>query len=510
MTAPIASPAVSSALSYCIPEGVRPIEQRGRIQLTTPAGGRIWIDQKVLELWKAADQKNINAILADKLLDRWMESQVLSGLACLAEAGLLQRSGDISIPKTRNSLQGELVSVIIVSYNSRRWLKDCLSSIASQSYGLIETIIVDNASQDGSAEWIQVQAHDATLIALNQTITLAKALNFGIQHAAGRYLLLLNPDVILDREAVYQLIRIAQENPSCAAVAAKLQLLWAPSFLNGLGNLVGPFSWGTDIGLGHLDLGQFDHWKKIPSACFAAALIPKEKMEEVGILDEGFSMYYEDSEWCYRARLLGYSILAAPHAKCLHAFGSEIPSRKSNKLSEIKLRRVSYGRLRFITRINGSFNFWRFLLCYLLEDILHGIYYLLTAKVEMSLALFKGWRDYLGKLSEILNSRRDIQSQRQITDRELFSLQKISPVPLIQSGLPVLTWDVICNEYRPLISAGATHHLPEFSDNMSLSKTGAFSTAPFWRRAYLIWKYEGAGQAVFRAARQIHWWLVQH
>ena len=188
----------------------------------------------------------------------------------MAEAGLLERSGVKSIPQTTNSLQGDLVSVIIVSYNSRRWLKDCLSSIANQSYGPIETIIVDNASQDGSAEWIQDHAHDAILIALKQTVPLAKALNIGIQQAAGRYLVLLNPDVDLDREAVYQLIRVTQENPSCAAVAAKLQLLWAPSFLNGLGNQVGAFSWGTDIGLGHLDLGQFDHWKEDPFSLFCS------------------------------------------------------------------------------------------------------------------------------------------------------------------------------------------------------------------------------------------------
>jgi GT2 family glycosyltransferase len=498
-----------SDLTYRIPAGVRQVNLRGRIQLTLPSAGRIWIDKLVLDLWRAADQSSITDLLSDIKFANWGEHQLRCGLACLAEAGLLDRSVLQSDPDLPTSPQDELVSVVIVTYNSRAWLKDCLLSIAGQTYNRIEIIIVDNASQDDSVEWVRVNAPLVKLVPIEQSCSLAEALNTGIELASGEYILVLNPDVLLDQEAIKQMVLVAQQDPACAAVAAKLHLLWAPSFLNGLGNLVGAFSWGTDIGLGHLDLGQFALWEKIPSACFAAALIPIEKFKTVGNLDQGFPMYYEDSEWCYRARLLGFSILAAPQARCLHAFGSKIPSGDIRTLSNNKLRRVTYGRLRFITRLNGNLEFLRFFLGYLLEDILRGLIYLFTGKFRMSLALLKGWSDFLVGLPEIVSSRRDIQSRRKISDRDLFSLQKKAPIPLIQTGLPVLTWDVICNEYAPLIKSGNIHQLPEFPSGISLSENSLSISTPFWKRAYLIWKNESLSQLLFWAVRRIQWWFVR-
>ncbi len=96
----------------------------------------------------------------------------------------------------------------------------------------------------------------------------------------GSTILLLNPDVQVEPDAVAHLVHKAASNPRCAAVAAKLRMLWTPAFLNGLGNQVGAISWGTDIGLGHLDLGQFAGWDEIPSACFAAALIPSRAVRD--------------------------------------------------------------------------------------------------------------------------------------------------------------------------------------------------------------------------------------
>ena len=102
---------------------------------------------------------------------------------------------------------------------------------------------------------------------------MAGAVNRGVENAAGRYFLLLNPDVELEPNVIALMVNAVQDNPFCAAVTAKLKFLWAPAFLNGIGNFVGGFSWGTDIALGHLDMGQFDGVRQVPSACFAGTLI---------------------------------------------------------------------------------------------------------------------------------------------------------------------------------------------------------------------------------------------
>ena len=356
-------------IEYCIPPGVEPVYLNKQVLLSTPQGGRVTIDRMVLSLWQAADQHNLSEILARFHSLPANPFHIRAGLACLAEAGLIERKG-----YSRPSLVGDIacndrVSVVIVSYNSLDWLGNCLDSLQTQTLAPTEIIVVDNASQDQSADWIETQRPEIRLIRLEQSVSLAQAINTGLRSASGDYYLLLNPDVQLATDAIAQMLPVAKKYPHCAAIAAKLGLLWAPHFLNGLGNLVGPISWGTDIGLGHLDLGQFDSWQELPSACFAATLIPAKAIADVGYLDEQFPLYYEDSEWCYRARLFGYTVEAAPAARIYHAFSGRLPNQKNESLSPFKLRRVVFGRLNFITKLNGPGYLLRFMFNYCLEDI---------------------------------------------------------------------------------------------------------------------------------------------
>lgn len=470
----------------------------------------MWIDSMVLRLWKAADQRRMAQVLADFGGDGSRQDEALSGLACLAEAGLLERKGyqTASLPEIHQ--QGDLISIIIVSYNSRSWLGECLESIGRQTYSPVEIILVDNASQDGSAGWIEENFPRVRLMRSEESYSLAQALNRGIGAASGRYLLLLNPDVSLQVDAVAQMVQVARSDPRCAAVCAKLKLLWAPAFLNGLGNLVGAFSWGTDIGLGHLDLGQFDGWQEVPSACFAAALIPAEVLPSIGPLDEGFKMYYEDSEWSYRARLLGYKILAAPRSVVQHAFSSQVPTGTNEGLSQTKLRKVTGGRLRFISRINAGGYWLGFLFNYMVEDLLRTLLYLVRGRWKMAGALIQGWGDFGRTLTHIRSDRNELQRRRQVSDREMYSLQQRTPVPLVQAGIPLLTWDIICSYYAPLFLTGKARQVPEFEEvTWDKLESGTRSTRTIWVRCFHILKIEGMRALIQRLGRQIQWRIMQ-
>ena len=561
-------------IRYHKPDRVNPIFHGNRILLTTQEGGQVWIDRVVLELFQAADQRSLDQIIENFHLFSSNEMQIRAGLACLAEAGLLEREfvGEASppnmpIPRHPEEVGvhalDELVSVIIVSYNSLRWLADCIDSLAAPSadkkhpYAPIEIIVVDNASQDGSPDWVEQRIQDYAqngqqphqpirLLRLDQTTTLARAINTGIGAASGGYYLLLNPDVRVDPEAIDQMVKTARANSNCAAVSAKLRLMWTPAFLNGVGNLVGALSWGVDLGLGQLDLGQFDHWDQIPSACFAAALIPAQMIPSVGLLDGDFAMYYEDSEWCYRARLFGYTVHLAPEAVVYHAFSAQNPVKVSTQneasqkpeasgIKPLKLQRVTSGRLRFITRINGAGYFWRFLCNYLIEDLIRILSYLIFtraeigARVEMASAFPRGWKDFFVSLPAILIERKSIQARRKINDQTLYRLQNEAAAPLIESGMPVFNWDAICSHYLPLIAAGKTRRLPEFSDeNMAgngsdpagqlgglrnqFRQTSAANISErtgLVSRLIQIYQTEGLGALLRRLGRQIQWRMMQ-
>ncbi len=251
------------------------------------------------------------------------KNSITAALECLTRAGFLDIPQAPSPAAENPPTNGPLVSAILVGFNSRHWLENSLPTLVRQTYAPVEIILVDNGSQDGTADWLPRHYPGIILISFSPGQSLARALNQGIERARGEYFLLLNPDILMDRGAVGEMVAVAEGDDRCAAVAAKLRLSRAPAFLNGLGNYVGPFSWGADWGLGHLDLGQFDDLPEVPSACFAAALIKKKAWEKTGPLDEGFPLYYEDAEWCYRSRLLGWRNPPGPAGRHLPRHGGQ-------------------------------------------------------------------------------------------------------------------------------------------------------------------------------------------
>jgi GT2 family glycosyltransferase len=453
-------------IDYLLPDGVKAEKLENRPVITTPEGGKVVVDRELFELWEFAQGKNLEQILKQYPQQEAQEDYLRASLCCLSEANLLRRITDSTCSKEEfHGSLGELISVIIVSHNSRTWLAECLPSIRDQTYGPLEAVVVDNASTDGSADWVETNYPESIVIRLEKLHAFSEAINIGVERAKGPFYLLLNPDVRLERDAVEQMMAVYREHENCAAVGAKLRLWWAPAFLNGLGNRVGPFSWGTDNGVGHLDLGQFDHWAEIPSACFAAAMISKSAWEAIGPVDEGFPMYYEDSEWSYRARLLGFKIYAAPRAVVYHAFGGRVPTGGERELTPVKLRNVVYGRLRFTIKLLDQ-DLILFLRNYLIEDCLYLVRSLLTWKLTHFKMILTAWFRILKDLPGILAERRTLLSKRAISDQELFSLQKEMPITLTWRGLPELSRDVIRSQYLPVILEKRTRPMPEFDKSV--------------------------------------------
>lgn len=481
-------------------------EFKNRPVFSTEQGGLIFTDRAVAQLWSAVADSSLLHKQGQYSADIEHDQFTRAALACLAEAGLLERiERKPQAPVHHEKPEGGLVSVIIICHESLDWLKICLPSLAAQSYSPLETILVDNASIDGTAGWINVEYPSVAFLRLDTPSSLSTAINFGISKASGNYFLLLNPDTRLAPDSIANLVRTALTDPLCAAVAAKLRLLWAPAFLNGLGNYVGGISWGADTALGHLDLAQFDRWKVVPSACFAAALIPATAWKEVGELDVGFPMYYEDSEWCYRARKYGYRILASPEALVYHAFSGQISLNAADGMDIQKLSRVAYGRLRFASLLFTFPVLLRFLAAYFIEDFFRIAWHLLSGRFKKVSAHILAWKEFKKTLPAIIERRSEIQSKGKINDRELLALLREVPEPLVQHGIPLLTRDVIENELLPLMLAGKTKKLPEF---LSTSHPEATEISRVRRKNWIsrllgIWQNEGFVAVLYRLGRLV-------
>ncbi len=204
---------------------------------------------------------------------------VTASLVCLAEAGLLDRLGGARVAEPASTpTVGPPVTAIVVLTSGREipWLSRCLESIARQRYMPLEIVLVDNAS-DADFGQRPVLPHELRVITLRRRACFAKALNCGLRAAAGEYLLFLNPDAALLPGALAALVARAGED-RCAAVAPKTRFRRAPAFLNGIGNRARLLDWGCDNAIGHLDLGQFDGWRDVPSASLTAMLATRRAL----------------------------------------------------------------------------------------------------------------------------------------------------------------------------------------------------------------------------------------
>lgn len=212
------------------------------------------------------------------------------------------------------------ISVIIVNYNGRHHLASCLRSLQHQTLpnSMWETIVVDNGSRDGSAEYVRRAHPHVRLIPLEQNLGFAGGNNVGFQHARGRYLALLNNDATADPSWLEAMWRRMESTPALGGVACKILFQHAPGVLNSTGLELYRDGRGGDRGLQQPDQGQFDTADDVFGACGAAMMLRRSMLDEIGPFDERLFMYYEDLDLAWRARARGWHFLYEPTAVVHH------------------------------------------------------------------------------------------------------------------------------------------------------------------------------------------------
>lgn len=230
---------------------------------------------------------------------------------------------------TPNSAQD--VSIIIVNWNTRELLTQCLESLPSACGSLnFKIIVVDNASEDGSPEWIRERFPLVTLVANSKNVGFAAANNQAAGEAVGRYLLLLNPDTQAAPNSIKGLVRFADAHPESGAIG--------PRLLNSNGTDQRS-CWRNYPGIGMALLDALYLWKlpwvplnwvseyrpseliapcRVDHLLGACMLIRRSAWEQIGALDESYWLGVEETDWCYRARHAGWQIIYNPDFRVAH------------------------------------------------------------------------------------------------------------------------------------------------------------------------------------------------
>jgi N-acetylglucosaminyl-diphospho-decaprenol L-rhamnosyltransferase len=244
------------------------------------------------------------------------------------------------------------VSVVVVTHDALPWIERCLESVRG-----VETVVVDNGSNDGTVTCVRDRFPAVTVIE-QENVGLAAGWNRGIEATHGAYVLILNADAWLVGDALSRLVALADERPGAALIGPRL------SNLDGsLQRSVRGFPTTWRLATEYLYLRKLAPRSRALNAFYAAGfahdaecdaefvmgacmLVRRKAIDEVGLLDEDYFLFSEETDWCYRFRQAGWRVLFTPAAECVHVGGASHGGRM--------FRENVRGHLRFLSKHRGA------------------------------------------------------------------------------------------------------------------------------------------------------------
>jgi len=304
-----------------------------------------------------------------------------------------------------------IVSIIVLNWNGKSWLEECLSSIYKQSFRNFEVILADNNSSDDSIEYTKKNWPGVKILKLSKDFGYAGGNNRAARTARGEFILFLTNDVKIPKSFLKELYTVAKE---------KKTILFCPRMLNYNGKEVFP----KDKKYSGMGKYGYPIPAKQPFYVDGAALfMEKSVFEELGGFDEDYFMFQEDVDLSWRARLLGYKIVPLESAKIFHfGGGTVVGSRKNNGRHKTSTLRRYHTEKNALSNLLKNYEFKNIIYVIPVFLILgwgEAFLYLLTGQVSGSIAILRAHLWNLINLGKILAKRRKIQKTRKVSDKEI-------------------------------------------------------------------------------------------
>jgi GT2 family glycosyltransferase len=254
------------------------------------------------------------------------------------------------------------VSVIVLNYNGREDTLACLRSLEHVMYANVNVIVVDNASTDGSADMIREAHPQMTLIETGANLGFTGGNNVGIHYALDHgadYIMLLNNDTIVAPDMLNLMVEIMESNHQIGVTGPMIYYYSAPETIWSAG---GQINWKRGmtsmIGVNEEDKSQYGLAPRpVDFVTGCALLVRRDVWEKVGLLDDQFFMYYEETEWCVRASRAGYQIYHVPQAMLWHKIS--LQERESSPRTYYYMTR---NRLLFLHNSRAGYQTWAYTL----------------------------------------------------------------------------------------------------------------------------------------------------
>jgi len=235
------------------------------------------------------------------------------------------------------------VTVIVLTWNGRSLTLDCLESLTKTTYENVDFLVVDNASSDGTAGAVRDRYGDKVKVLVNESnLGFSRGNNAGIRRALAEgadLILLLNNDTLIDPETVGHLVATVTSANDIGIAGPKIFYASPPDQIWYAGGEIN-LARGTarHIGIRERDTGQYNTARDVDYVTGCALMARREVIDRIGYLDPTFKAYYEDADFCMRARQNGFRIVYAPAGRVWHRISSSTGGQLGARKISLKLR----------------------------------------------------------------------------------------------------------------------------------------------------------------------------
>ena len=325
-----------------------------------------------------------------------------------------------------------LVSIVILNYNAGDLLIDCIESIQNSNYKNFEIILVDNVSKDNSHKKCKERFPDIKLIENSENLGYCEGNNVGIREAKGQFVVILNPDTIVEPSWLSELLLAYRKNGE-GIYQPKFLASTDHSMLLSTGNMIQIFGFGYSRSKGDLDKGQYEKFERINFASGTCIFTSKKTIERIGLFEPFLFAFHDDLELCWRGALIGISSFYVPSSLVYHPIEGY-----SFKWSPLKFKLLERNRKYCLLTLYSRSTFFKMIPGLLLIDIAVLFFYIFKGLGKMKISADI---EILKNLKTINKKYNQNQKIRIVSDQELikqFKNEVIVPKWVIKDKTNVL------------------------------------------------------------------------
>lgn len=321
--------------------------------------------------------------------------------------------------KTKN--REPLVSILVLNYNGKKFLKECFDSILKSTYANFEIALVDNNSSDDSIAYTQANYPMVKIVQTHRNAGYSRAYNIAFREVQGKYYILLNNDVVVAENWLEPLVNVAESDSKIGALQPKIRSLIDDGYFEYAGASGGfmdkcgyPFLRGRIFYTIERDEGQYDDESFVFWTSGAAMFVRAEALEKSGNLDEDFVHHMEEIDLCWRLHLVDYRLKVIPDSVIYHYAGATI---KADSFKKIYWNHRN-GIFTLIKNLEKGNLVKTLIIRYLLDVI--NVFHAAIGQLDFkhAYAIIKSHVWLIFNLKMIFQKRKEVQEIRVVSDKD--------------------------------------------------------------------------------------------